>query len=73
MLWDSAAALVQNHEYPVDSHAVLKLVAKYSVSAYDAEYVVLAEDLQVPLVTFDQKLQAAVPKVAFSADKFLKA
>jgi len=71
LLWDSAASLARHHEYEVDPQAVLKLVSRPLLTAYDAEYVALAEHLKVPLVTFDQKLQAAASGTAFSAQKFL--
>lgn len=72
LLWDNAAALARHHEYTVEAQAVLGLVARQPLTAYDAEYVALARHLHVPLITFDQKLQSAVPKVAISAERFLQ-
>jgi predicted nucleic acid-binding protein len=73
LLWDSAAALARHHEYAVDPQSVLGLVVKQPLTAYDAEYVALAQHLKIPLVTFDKKLQTAVPKTAISAEEFLVA
>ncbi len=72
LTWDNAFALLRPREHEVDPHVILELAARLSISAYDAEYVALAEHLRVPLVTFDQKLQAAAPKTALSAEAFLK-
>ena len=71
LIWDSAASLARRHEYAVDPQAILHLVATRPLTAYDAEYVALAEHLRVPLVTFDQKLQAAAPETAISSGEFL--
>ncbi len=71
LLWDSAASLARNHEYAVDPQVILKLVASHPLTAYDAEYVALAEYLRVPLITFDHKLQAAAPGTALSAEEFI--
>ena len=71
LLWDSASSLVRDHEYAVDPQAILGLVARQPLTAYDAEYVALARHLHVPLVTFDQKLQAAAAGTAVSAKAFL--
>jgi len=72
LLWDHATSLACDHEHTVDPRAVLELVAQHPLTAYDAEYVALALYLGVPLVTFDQKLQSAIPGTAISAAKFLR-
>lgn len=41
--------------------AALEAGARLGISAYDAFYAVLATELDVPLVTADRKLAAAVP------------
>lgn len=41
--------------------AALETADRLGVSAYDAFYAVLAEQLELPLVTADRKLAAAVP------------
>jgi predicted nucleic acid-binding protein len=61
-----AEALLAEHEYEVDSYRVLQLADASHCVAYDCEFVVLAERLNVRLVTSDQKLITAFPKVCIS-------
>jgi predicted nucleic acid-binding protein len=49
----------------------LELAHQGSCSAYDAEFIALAQDLSVPLVTTDQKLRQSFPATALSPEKFL--
>jgi predicted nucleic acid-binding protein len=57
-----ATACLLGGEHAVSDHAVFELVAKSRCSAYDCEYVALAEALGTILVTEDQKLLRAFPK-----------
>ena len=57
-----AEALVADNEYDVSSLAVLKLAADSGCSAYDCEYVALAEYLDVKVVSADTRLCRAFPK-----------
>lgn len=49
---------------PVDSGAALKLAHTRGCSSYDAEFVVLAQQLGCPLLTFDRKLLQLFPDLA---------
>jgi len=59
------------NEYDLASGDVLELAAETGCSAYDAEFVVLAKDLGVPLVTTDKDLLAKFPDVAVTPERFL--
>jgi predicted nucleic acid-binding protein len=54
---EEAERLLAPLEFAVDSAAVLELAAESGCSAYDCEFVALAEYLDVPLVSADRKLQ----------------
>ena len=57
-------------EYSVVSRRVLQLAADSGCSAHDCEFVSLAEDLGVTLVTADRRLLASFPSIATSPDAF---
>ncbi len=61
-----AEGLLAGNEHEVDSQRVLELVRDSDCSAYDCEFVVLAQRLGVKLMTLDKKLLKAFPKVAVS-------
>ncbi len=59
-----AETLIGARTFPVDSASVLGTADTTGLSAYDSEYVVLAHELDVPLVTTDKEILRAVPHVA---------
>lgn len=61
------------HEYSVPSVDVLKTAATAHCSAYDCEFVVLAQELGTRLVTTDRRLVKAFPAVAIQAAHFANA
>ena len=63
-LQSEAEGLLAGSEYDVDSLRVLELVRDSDCSAYDCEFIALAEMLETKLVTMDTKLLKAFPKVA---------
>jgi predicted nucleic acid-binding protein len=67
---EKAESLLRNREYAVPSDEVLELASNHKVSAYDAEFVVLAMMLGVKLITFDQALRNMFPKVAIKPEVF---
>ena len=67
-----AENLWRSREYAVPSDDVLDLAAGHKITAYDAEFVVLARELGMPLITFDKPLQKAFPKVAIVPEKFVR-
>lgn len=69
---EEAEALLRGREYQVESAPVLRLTEQSGRSAYDCEFVHLAEELQVLLVTSDRKVQRAFPHRAVSIQDFLR-
>ncbi len=63
-------AMLRDSEFAVDSSAVLARAAESGCTAYDCEYVVLAEDLGVPLVTSDKQVLAAFPDRAIAPERY---
>ena len=68
----SAEEVIGGREYRVSSEKILELAARSKCSAYDCEYVALAQDLDVPLVTTDKQVLLEFPKIAMSLEKFAK-
>jgi len=60
------------NEYSVPTERIIKLVLASDCSAYDCEYVALAQDLGVSLVTADKQILRAFPKIAVSMEKFAR-
>jgi predicted nucleic acid-binding protein len=60
------------HEYSVPTEHILKLVAASHCAAGECEYVALAQDLGVPLVTTDPQVIREFPKIAVSLENFAK-
>jgi len=67
---DEAERWLAGHEYSVISRHVLTLADRSGCSAYDCEFVALAQDLGVPLVTTDRQILKAFSAVAVSPSDF---
>lgn len=70
-LVEAAEAWMSGREYAVESRAVLRLAAESGCSAYDCEFVSVAGDLGVSLVTTDRELLRAFPSIAIHPKMFL--
>jgi predicted nucleic acid-binding protein len=55
---------MRDHERMIDSRAVMTLAASSGCSAYDCEFVALADASGVPLVTADARILKAFPEIA---------
>jgi len=69
-LWEKAEGIVKE-SHASDPASILKLTSTSKLSSYDCEYVALAQQMSIPLITFDKKVLAAFPDVATSAEKFV--
>ena len=67
-----ALMLMKGREYEVATFNVLELVASSECSAYDCEFVALAEDLRTTLVTVDKKILKEFPRIAISLDEYIE-
>ncbi len=68
--------LAENHlkesQYAINSDNVIDLILASNCSAYDCEFVSLAQQLDVPLLTFDNKILTEFPEIAVHPEHFLK-
>jgi len=71
-IWENVNALVEGNEKEVDIQQAFHLAIQHHVSSYDAQYLVLAQMLDIPLVTEDRKLRQAAPDLTISMQDFLK-
>ncbi|MDD5633485.1 MAG: type II toxin-antitoxin system VapC family toxin [Methylococcales bacterium] len=71
-LLKSANHFISVAQCEVDMEASLSVAAKYGITGYDAQYVALALNLAVPLITEDRKLRQAAPEVAISMQEFIE-
>jgi len=69
-IMNGALELLRGREYEVSSYEVLRLASETKCSAYDCEFVAVAKDLKVSLLTFDKQLLRKFPAVAISLSTF---
>jgi len=67
-----AELLMKGNEYSTTSLSILRLVSQSDCSAYDCEFLALAQELQISMVTIDKKILKNFPKIAIKLDKFIK-
>ncbi len=67
-----ALAFMQGREFETDYVRVIELANGSKCSAYDCEFVALAQELGCFLVTSDRQLQAQFPHTVFSPLQYLE-
>jgi predicted nucleic acid-binding protein len=68
---NKAETLMAGNEYDVDSLGVLAVAHESGCSAYDSEFVALAQSLGKKLITADKKLLRASPDNAMTVKDFI--
>jgi len=71
--WRAGVRLFGRSEHQPDGEAVLAMALEHGVSAHDAQFLVVAGDLGVPLVTADRRLRTACPALTRSLTGFVRA
>jgi len=66
-----AETLLSDSEYEVASAHIMQHVENSTCSAYDCEFVALAQYLDVPLITADKKILRAFPEIANSIESHI--
>ena len=67
-----AEEIMHDREYAVQSKDVIKLAKVSNCSAYDCEFVALALDLNLKLVTTDKKVINSFPQIACHLRDFVE-
>jgi predicted nucleic acid-binding protein len=65
--------LIVEIDYEPSSAGILMMAHSSGCSAYDCEYVALAQDLGTVLITFDRKVLSSFPTIALTPSAFLAA
>ena len=73
ILWRQALELLVPREQPADAESSLSLAIEHKISAYDAQYVALAQRLRTVFVTEDRRLLKAFPSFAHTMQAFADA
>ncbi len=73
LAWERAKALFGQREVEPLGEEVLNIAIERGVSAYDAQFVAVAENLGLDLVTADKRICKRCPHVAVSIENFLAA
>ena len=66
----AANALVDPVDHEPSDHAIMQLAFRSNCSAYDCEFVALAIQLNVPLITYDRALIKAFPATAMTPEDY---
>lgn len=68
---EKAENQMRDREFHVNSIQVYHLAKKSDCSSYDCEFVSLAEDLNIKLITMDQQILRFFPELASNPSDFL--
>lgn len=71
-IMDDALLTLEKRQVAPSSEKILDLVSRSDCTAYDCEFVALAEQLNVPLVTADKLLLQQFPSHTISLEEFAK-
>lgn len=70
-IMNEAHDFMLEHERYVSSNVVLELMSKSTCTTYDCEYVALAKEMNLTLVTFDKDIVRNFPNIAISPLDFI--
>jgi predicted nucleic acid-binding protein len=71
LIIQQAEELLTDHEYEISSAHIMQLVNSSQCSAYDCEFVALAQYLDVPLITSDKKILNEFPDIAIPVNSYI--
>ncbi len=70
-IWRQSIQFLAKQERDLNMPSALQLTTKFSISAYDAQFVALAQATTVPLITEDRQLLTLFPNQALSMNDFI--
>lgn len=70
--WAKASAQLAENEHEPSPGRVIDLSSRHRITAYDANFIALAMEMDVLCVTEDGELQKKFPTIAVSMDAFLR-
>ena len=62
---------MSKNEFNVSSFSVLNHAHRTKCTAYDCEFISLAESLKIPLITKDKEVLKKFPSIAISLEKYI--
>ena len=71
LIIQQAEKLLTDHDYEISSAHIMQLVKNSQCSAYDCEFVALAQYLDVPLITADKKILHEFPDISNTINIYL--
>ena len=71
-IMEEAERLMQGGEFTVPSLEILSIAGSSGCTAYDCEYITLAHEFNIPLITTDKKLISSFPATALSLEKYVE-
>ncbi|NOX10028.1 MAG: type II toxin-antitoxin system VapC family toxin [Gammaproteobacteria bacterium] len=72
LIIQQAEKLLTDHEYEISSAHIMQLVKSSQCSAYDCEFIALAQYLDVPLITADKKILREFSEITQTAESYLR-
>ena len=70
-IWRDVRALLGPRQQVPDPVGSLRLAIKLGISGYEAQYLFLAEHLDLPMLTLEQRLLEAAPERAITPEGYL--
>jgi predicted nucleic acid-binding protein len=71
-IWHNAVQILSNSEHQVNYEQALRCAVDLQISAYDAQYIILARMLNCLVITEDARLRKTFPDTAISMRSFLE-
>ena len=71
-LWDRFGLIINGHEHEIEIPAAVLLSCERNINVYDANYVLLAQRLDVVLVTENKQLATSCPAETSTMRQYLK-